>query len=166
MQLLLDTESLEPSLILSHSSLLLWLLKLPTFSNSTSFAALSMALKILLQTLLYCLTFLITHYFRNYATSRWGPSKIGNAKCGNAFACFKIITLTNREILLFLWSGTQIITSASRLSHFTACVQNGVYSSLPSAFLPLAMSTCALFSCLICYTWSLTFWLRNLAFKF
>jgi hypothetical protein len=38
---------------------------------------------------------------------------------------------------LFLLSVTQIFTSASRLSHFTACVQNGVYSSLTSAFLPL-----------------------------
>jgi len=49
--------------------------------------------------------------------------------------------LLQTEKLLFLWSVTHFFTSASRSGHFAACVQNGVYSSLISVFLPLVMST-------------------------
>jgi hypothetical protein len=115
--------------------------KLPPFSNSTSSADLSMALLILLQRLHNCLMFHRPCHFWNSATSRRGPSKVGNAMCDNPSSCFKTITLTDTEIPLFLWSVTQFFTSASRLGHFAACVQNGVYSSLISSFLPLAMST-------------------------
>jgi hypothetical protein len=61
--------------------------------------------------------------------------------CDNPSSCFKMTTLTNKEKLLFLWSVTQFFTSVSRSSHFAASVQNGVYSSLISVFLPLVMST-------------------------
>ena len=93
---------LQSSMILSNSSLLLWLPKLPTFSNSTSSADLSMALLILLQRLHYCFTFHRPCLFRNFATSRRGPSKIGDTICDNPPSCFKMITLTDKEILLFL----------------------------------------------------------------
>jgi hypothetical protein len=137
---------LKSSLVLSHLSLLLWLPKLPTFSNSTSSVDLSMALVILLQRPQYYVTFHRPCPFRNFETSRRGPSKIGNAMCDNPSSCFKMISLTDKEILLFLWSVTQFFTSASRSGHFAACIQNGVYSSLISVFLPLAMSTHVWFS--------------------
>lgn len=46
--------------------------------------------------------------------------------------------LQTKKFCCFLWSVTQFFTSASRSGHFAACVQNGVYSSLISVFLPLA----------------------------
>jgi len=106
---------LKSSLILAHSSLLLWLPKLPTFSNSTSYADLSMALLILLQRLHYCVTFHRPCLFRNFATSRRGPSKTGDAMCENPSSCFEMITLKDKEILLFLfWMGqagmTKVVT--------------------------------------------------------
>jgi len=141
MKLLLVTES--PEIFTDIITLIITVVTAQTsnFSNSTSSADLSMALLILLQRLHYCVTFHRPCLFRNFATWRRGPSKIDDAMCDNPPSCLKMITLTEKEILLLLWSVTQFFTSTFRSGHFAACVQNGVYSSLISIFLPLAMST-------------------------
>jgi len=88
MKLLLVTES--PEIFTDIITLII------TISNSTPSADLSMALLILLQRLHYCITFHRPCLFRNFATSRRGPSKIGDAMCDNPSSCFKMITLTKK----------------------------------------------------------------------
>jgi hypothetical protein len=101
MKFLLVTESLEIFIDVITLSITTVTTQTSNFSNSAPSADLSMALLILPQRLHYCLTFHGPCLFRNFATSRRGPSKISDAMCDNPFSCFKMITLTNKEFHYF-----------------------------------------------------------------